>query len=377
MRIAIEASLAQRQPTGMGQYVINLLRNLAAVAGGEHEFLLFHSDKEWTGPDYGPQFTPVSYHFHKQSLAIGLRLNRLLRRHGVVLFHATCTTGAPPWPAIPVLSTIHDLYPLIHPEECSRSQAFFFKMLMGWTLKGSVHFITVSQFIANELSRSVGVDPRRITTIHEAPCVVGEHARRVRRGDGNFFLCVGAIDPRKGQLDLLEGYSRVSRIVPDLPRLTFVGPDRGRAKQLCDKISYGGLEEKVQWENFLDDQVLRRRFAAATALVFPSTYEGFGIPLLEAMCYGSPILCSDIPVFREIGGDYPIYVRPEPEAWVQAFIKFHAGAYDSHFARVTPDKVLNRYSWKKCADETLRCYEMVARTCGARKDESRHNMGKG
>lgn len=360
MRIAIEATLAQQRPTGMGQYVLHLLRGLAEAAGDKHEFLLLHSDKEWTGPDYGPQFTPVSYHFHKQSLAIGLRLNRVLRRHGAALFHATCTTGAPPWPSIPVLSTIHDIYPLNHPEECSRSQAFFFKLLLGWALKGSAHFITDSRFIADELVSSAGVPAGKITIIPLAPCVVGELAGRVRRGEGNFFLCVGAIDPRKGQLDLLEGYGRASRLAPALPQMKFVGPDRGRAARLCAGIQAWGLEGKVQWESFLDDPALRRRFAAATAFVFPSTYEGFGIPLLEAMCYGSPILCSDIPVFREIGGDYPVYVRPEPEAWARALSEFHAGAYDAHFAQVVPSEVLGRYSWKRCAEETLRCYEMLA-----------------
>jgi glycosyltransferase involved in cell wall biosynthesis len=360
MRIAIEATLAQHTPTGMGQYVINLLKSLSEIAADNCEFLLFHNDKEWTGPDFGKRFTPVSYHFYRQSLAIRCRLNPMLKKHCVDIFHSTCTTGAPPLASVPVLSTIHDLYPLIHSEKCGKAQAFFFKLLLGWALKSSTHFIAVSDFTAKELSRTTGVPAGKITTTHLAPCIVNGVASSVKNGVGDYFLCVGAIDPRKGQLDLIDGYKRAVCMNPKIPRLLFVGTDRGYAKRLCDKIDSANLRNKVQWLPFVDDQALKKLFANATAFVFPSTYEGFGIPLLEAMCYGIPILCSDIPIFREIGGDYPIFIKPEATAWGCGVIDFCAGVYDIHFSHVVPSVTLNQYSWKICAEKTLEIYRKCA-----------------
>lgn len=359
MRIAIEATLAQRQPTGMGQYVIRLLQGLSEIAGDEYEFLLLHSGKEWEGPDFGRRFKPVSYYFYKQSLAIYFRLNHILRSNHVDLFHATGTTGAPPHTSVPVLSTIHDIYPLNHPEECSRSQAFFFQLLFGWTLKGSDYFVTDSYFIAEELIKSTKITKDVLTTIPLAPCVDGEIADIVRAGDGDYFLCVGAIDPRKGQLDLLEGYVSALQNRVSFPRLKYVGPDRGRAIALCEGIAKWDVGSQVEWSSFVSDQELREYFKNAKAFIFPSTYEGFGLPLLEAMCFGIPVICSDIPVFREIGGCYPVYVSPDPESWADALSIFVDGGYTEHFAKQAPRNELDRFSWRKCAEETLRCYQFV------------------
>ncbi|MEI6055493.1 MAG: glycosyltransferase family 1 protein [Lentisphaerota bacterium] len=361
MLIAIEATLAQHTLTGMGQYVINLIKGLSEVAGDNYKFLLLHSNKEWSGPDFGENFIPVSYHFFRQSVAIRFRLNTILKKHNATIFHSTCTTGAPPHASVPIITTVHDIYPLIYPEKCTKTQSLFFKLLFNWALKSSAHFITVSNFTANELSMTAKIPANKITTTHLAPCIVNGVANSVKKGSGDYFLCVGALDPRKGQLDLIDGYKNAVHLNPDLPRLLFVGPDRGYAKLLCERIDTVNLKNKIQWLPFVDDQTLKKLFSSAVAFVFPSTYEGFGIPLLEAMCYGVPILCSDIPVFREIGGAYPIYIQPEASAWAHGLTDYCDGAYDTHFSRVVPSETLNRYSWRKCAEETLEVYKKVIR----------------
>ena len=86
MRIAIESTLAQGRLTGMGQYVINLLKGLSDIADDKYEFLLFHSTREWSGPDFGKNFIPVSYYFCRQSLGIRYRLNKMLKKHSALTY---------------------------------------------------------------------------------------------------------------------------------------------------------------------------------------------------------------------------------------------------------------------------------------------------
>jgi alpha-1,3-rhamnosyl/mannosyltransferase len=353
MKIAIEATLAQGKATGFGQYVKCLLHEFAAMDTG-HEFLLMHSSREWQGDDYGKNFTPVSYYCFKQSLGIVLRLNRVLIDRGADLFHATCTTGIPPNLSIPGVTTVCDLYPMLHPENCGILQSYFFNRLIRWTINNSVHFLCISKFTADELSRYCQVQPDKISVTHLAPAILTD-SEPLPREQRYGILCVGAIEPRKNQLLLLDAYSLALKQMPNLPPLTFVGPDRGDGAELLRKIKQLQLEQRVFHLPYVSQTEILAHYRRASLFVFPSRYEGFGLPLLEAMQFQLPILCGDIPVLREIGDGYPVFINPDDvESWCANLIRCCSAPVQVNAE--AGRKNLARFSWRRCAEETLAVY---------------------
>lgn len=354
MRIAIEATHAQRRVlTGFGHYVVNLLRALGRVAP-ENEYLLMHTAEEWKGPDFGPQFRPVSYHCDKSPVGVLTNLNKTLRLEKADLFHATCTTGVPPDPPVPAVATIHDVYPILYPHEAHSPPSPLYRMLVKFSADHSKLFISNSDFTAEEFAAEYGIARERITTAHLAPAQPeGDLTWPAGRPKDSYILCAGAVERRKGQLILMEAYRRVAEILQrDTPHLKFVGPDRGDGAQLEKMIETYELQGKVEWLRYVSDKAMAGYYRSASFFAFPSTYEGFGIPLVEAMAAGIPSLCSDIPVFHEIAGAYPIYAKPEPKAMATELLKLVKGDYEGHFK--TAPKI--RYSWDDNARITLDCY---------------------
>ncbi len=358
MRIAIEATLAQGPQTGLGQYVRNLLAGLATVAP-ENRYFLLHATRAWTGPDLGPAFEPVSYACGKQSLAIRCRLNAVLRQTGAEIFHATGTTGLPPRPAVPAIATVHDLYPLIAPGNCRLAHRLFFRLLWHWTRTGASHFITDSEFVAGELRRMAGIPAERITSIPLAP----DPETPAPAGPASapkHLLCLGAIEPRKGQIFLARTYANLLLQGEHLPDLRFAGPDRGDGRQLARLLRGPPLLGRATWSGPVPSSTRDQLYRDAYALVFPSFYEGFGLPVLEAMARGTPVICTDIPVLREVAADAALMPPPGDEAaWGRALHLVltepgcRARLVQAGLARV------RAFSWESCARRTLACYQRL------------------
>ncbi|HUK58423.1 MAG TPA: glycosyltransferase family 1 protein [Stellaceae bacterium] len=138
-----------------------------------------------------------------------------------------------------------------------------------------------------------------------------------------YFLCVGTIEPRKNHLLLLHLWRRLG---PDAPRLVLVGGRGWENENVIDLFERStALRGVVEERNFVSDAELGRLFVGARALLLPSFAEGYGLPLVEALGSGVPVLCSDLPAFREVGGDVPEYLDPlDGPAWEQAIRDYAA-----------------------------------------------------
>ncbi|MFA4945254.1 MAG: glycosyltransferase family 1 protein [Lentisphaeria bacterium] len=362
MIFAIEATLAQGPATGLGVYVRNLLRELARQAPTA-EFLLLHASRRWSGPDFGPNCRPVSYWCGKQSLAIRFRLNAVLRREGAALFHATCTTGAPPSCAVPVIATVHDLYPLIEPGQCALPFRLCFRQLWNWTLQSATAFLANSAFTAAELQRLAGIPPGRITVTPLAADAAPRPRRRPTMAGlppEPFFLCLGAVEPRKNQLRLADAYAELLRRDPAVPDLLFAGPDRGQGEALAARLRSPQFAGKARWLGEVSGEEREGLYAGALAFLFPSRYEGFGLPVLEAMQRHLPVLAADIPPLREVAGDAALFAAPEDTAaWAAAML---------HLARSPETRIRLRdagldrarlFSWNRTAAQTLAAYQRL------------------
>ena len=358
MKIAIEATLAQGNiPTGFGNYVSNLLENLSMLDRENHYFLL-HSNKTWRWKNYGSNFEPVSYFCGKQSLGIYLRLNTVLKRIGADLFHATCTIGCPPNPDIPVITTIHDIFPILFPNKSKLLLKFFFENLLNLTAKYSGNFIFNSEFTKIEFYNNFKNASKINEVIYLGPSLTTSQKYLSERLKNTPIICVGAIEDRKEQLFLLEVYNSITKDGPILPKLIFLGPDRGNGRKLKKKITDYGLSASVKWLEYLSDDELIKYYTKASLLVYPSSYEGFGIPLVEAMQFKLPVICSNISVFKEIGGEYPIFARVgNIEDWKSKIINFFQGKINSK--RNLVNQLLEERNWKTCAKKTLEVYKKV------------------
>jgi len=344
--------------TGLGMYTDKLLDAFAKIAPEDFRFTLLHHGNTWKGKDYGPNFSVEGYgaKIRMQSAAICLALNQKLKELHGDIFHVTCTTGTPPFPAIPVVTTVHDIYPLLDKDHVSAKAKMLFSFLFFLTRRGSCKFICNSRFTMNELLRIFPNIPAcQVTYTHLAP-------QKNFSDCGNlppppvqnpFFFCMGALEFRKGQDILLKGYLNALKIRQDLPDLCFAGPDRGLGEMILDCGS-----EKVHWLNYLPSAEFASRVRNAQACFFPSRYEGFGIPLLEAMTAGKPLYCSDIEVFREIGGDYPQYIPLDEQSFTDAILRYPEGQY---FNPLDAKRNLQNFSWEKTAQQTLDIYRQIFR----------------
>ena len=348
MKIAIEASFAnEKKKTGLGVYTHKLLAALAAQADPGNTFFLLHSQKEWSGPDYGKNFIPVSYACTgSQFFSILFRLNKILKQLNVDLFHIFCNAGSPRHCAVPTVTTVHDLF-FLTAKNLPFKTKLILKLLFRWTVRNSTHFISNSETTKRSLV-DFGIPEEKMTTIYPGAdsfkSIPSEPEKQTP-----YFLCVGALEQRKGQVMLVEAYLQAIQLNPDLPDLVLIGPDRGDGKKIRKMIAEC---PKVRYMDYVTDEELVKYYSSASALFFPSHQEGFGLPLIEAMSAGLPVVCSDIPVFREIAGPFAIFVPPDPDSFCTAFLDFKT----FHFQTAAAQKKARSFTWEKAAAELLEFY---------------------
>lgn len=356
--IAIEATLVsqKKNPTGLGGYVHNLLKAFSEMHQEDFHFYLLHSTGEWQGENYGENFTPVSYRFTRhQSAAIVFNLNTVLKKINADLFHATCNTGVPPFINMPVLTTVHDIYPIIAKHDVSLKSHLLFKLMFSWTAKNTTLFLCNSQFTMSELGK-YGIPKEKLDYAHLAPCMDLREISRNKEITEKYMLCVGAIEKRKGQPILLDAYCQALENKPGLPSLVFIGPDRGGGHYFAE---HGNSNGKVRWLNYVDDQTMRQYYANAEIFICPSLYEGFGLPLLEAVSAELPVICSDIPVFHEIARDYPFFVKPDAESFRDALLDIDSCMTKCRTKSIMASEIKAEYSWRRTAEKTLAAYRKL------------------
>jgi glycosyltransferase involved in cell wall biosynthesis len=221
---------------------------------------------------------------------------------------------------------VHDLIPLTHPQFCRAGEAERHARRMRTVLSTGAGVIGNSQATLDDLARFAADE--RLPRPPAVPAWLGttpiRHAA-VAGPDRPTFVALGTIEARKNHLLLLEIWSRLAaRLGAKAPRLLVIG-QRGWEADEVFRILDGeeGLRGHVVELNHCSDEELARHLASARALLFPSKAEGYGLPLVEAMSLGVPVIASDLPVFREIGQGIPLLLNPDDDAaWEAAILDF-------------------------------------------------------
>ena len=247
----------------------------------------------------------------------------------------------PLWSKAPFVFAIHDLIHLHVPEEKSWVKDIYYRFVVRPALHKAYRVITVSEFSKREIIEWSGVSSDRV-------CVVGNGVEPVYNPEGkihtpgySYFLNVGNHKPHKNLLRLIRSFARSK--IPKEVRLVFTGePDKLLRKQVGDL----GLEGRVVFSGFVPEPELPAYYRGASALLFPSLYEGFGLPIIEAMACGTPVITSKITAMPEVAAEAAILVDPYDCEHIQRAVE--EVYYDKGLRNYLRDKGFARarhFSW--------------------------------
>lgn len=315
MHIAIDAHSIGTQAGGNETYFRQLLRGLASQKDDNRYtiFSVHQSARETVNSD--PRFNFVSIP-KNPFLRMGFSLPSKLRAIRPEVFH--CQYIMPPFTKSKTVVTIHDLAHEHFPEFAHPLETLRMRKLVRWTARRADHVYTVSRFCAGDISRTYGVPPEKISFAYQAPSeqfrprdkqAAQEHIARAYNVKGSFILYVGRVQARKNLPRLVEAYAFLRKRIT-APKLLVVGKKDWQAEKLLTRITELGLKDCVRFTGYVEHEDLPFFYNAAELFVFPSIFEGFGLPLVESMASGTPTVTSYGSALEEIAADGALLADP-------------------------------------------------------------------
>jgi len=339
--VVIDADVLGRRRTGDESYVEALLRELPPLADREQLAAVTRR------PDLVPHgVEAIDLPARSQVLRMGWRLPRLLRRVQPALAHFLYVV--PPGQQGCVVVTVHDLSFERIPEVMGYRDRLLFRSQVPRSVRRADRVLTGSEWTKRDLVERYGLDEERIvvTPYGVDPAFTPQGARR----EGRYVLFVGAIQPRKDPLAALQALALLNG---DL-RLVIVGPEKRGGKSVREAIRRLGLEQRVELAGHVERPELAALYRGAACLVFPSRYEGFGLPVLEAMASGTPVVATRVGAVPEVAGDAAVLVQPSDPSALAAGIERALADRDRLVAAGL--ERATRFSWTKTARRTLEVY---------------------
>jgi len=372
LHIAIDAHSVGAELGGNESYAINLIEALAQI-DQTNLYTLYVTkraaierfDKRW------PNFRVKQTLPHTPLVRIPLTLSRELRRHPVDVLHVQYT--APPFAPCPVVTTIHDLAFEHLPETFNRRSWMQLRLTVRQTARRAAHIITVSEYSRSDISRTYGIAPQRITVTPEAappsllPVTNETELGRVRESYGiqkNYILSLCSIQPRKNLVRLIEAYSSLRGLRPEvkLPQLVLAGKRGWLDGEIFRAAERNALGDDLLFTGYVPERDLAGLYSGAVCFVYPSYFEGFGLPVVEAMQCGVPVIAGDRTSLPEVIGEAGLLFDPfDTQALVKALTQV---LDDSEYRASLRAKGLEKareFNWQTTARQTLGVYERVVK----------------
>lgn len=338
-QIYINGRFLLLRPTGIQRFAYEICRSL--IDNGEDVVIICPSTGS-IDSSYDlsrmkiVRFGIGSSHFWEQII---LPLYFLFRSNYLLL----CLSGIGPVFVSKKVMTIHDLSFVENPKWFSRSYYLLYSMLTRLAVKTSRHILTVSEFSKREILRYCrSLKSEDVSVVYNATSLSAETVNWRSEAE-KYILFVGSFDPRKNLPTLISAVENISGV-----KLKVVG---GHHRSFNSGLIPNGGTSNVEFLGNITDKELSELYANAEALVFPSLYEGFGIPPIEAMSFGCPVLVSDIPVMHEVCSDAVIYFNPkDKESLASAIISVLQMSKEDRQTLISKGfDNCSRFSWSKSA----------------------------
>lgn len=367
MRVAIDAR--KLHDFGIGTYLRNLLRNLARI-DRETEYVLLCPEADLDYPaQLGENFRAVCEPSKNYSIREQIHVPYVLFREKPDVFHAPHYVLPPAVPCRSVV-TIHDCIHLRFPQYLPSRAGYLYARASMWTAAHrSTRILTVSEASKRDILRYFRVDPDKIVVVYNAlderlsATPSDEELARVRERyqlDHGFILYAGNIKPHKNLVRLIEAFEGLLRDgFPDL-KLLIIGDEISKWPALRHAVHAHKLHKQVRFLGFLSDEMLAALYRLAAVFVFPSLYEGFGLPPLEAMAAGTPVVTSNLSSLPEVAGDAAVLVDPYDAIDIKEGIK--SVLIDPALRAALQQKGIERarqFSWDASVRRTLEIYREV------------------
>lgn len=330
MRIGIDYTSAATQSAGIGRYTRELLRALLALPSDNRYSLFYASRSRIEQSAISNQQSAISNQqsairrlpFHDKwlmrlwhRLQIPIPVELIVGK--VDLFHSPDFTLPPTLPGVPTLLTVHDLSFIRDPDSAWPSLRAFLNKAVPRSVQRATHVLADSQATKNDLVELFGTPAGKITVLHS-----GVEARFAPVRDQSeidrvcakyqlprpFILSVGTLQPRKNYARLIEAFASMAASIPH--HLVITGGQGWLVESIFEQVKRSGLEGRVLFPGFVDDADLPALYSAAHVFALVSLYEGFGLPLLEAMACGTPVVGSNISSLPEVIGEAGLQVDP-------------------------------------------------------------------
>lgn len=369
MRIGIDYTAAVHQRAGIGRYTRSLVKALARL-DKENEYILLVAGRPKEGTAFPPNFEirylPLSHHWTTilwQRLRLPLSAD--LFTGPVDLFHSPDYVFPPLRRGKRVL-TIHDLSFLRYPEGAPPGLRWYLTQAVPRSISQADLVLAVSRSTKRDLIELLEVEADRVEVLYEGVeerfHPLDEEALVAVRGryslDFPFILTVGTLEPRKNHVGLLQAYSLLKR--RHLPQLVIAGDKGWLYEGIFQEVERLGLEERVLFLGYVPEEDLPALYNLADLFVYPSLYEGFGLPPLEAMACGTPVVVSDTSSLPEVVGDGALLVPPrDVEALGEAMEKVLSDPPLREELRRKGLERAKRFRWGEAAKRLLALYERV------------------
>jgi len=369
MRIAVDIrSLLEKNRAGVSLYTLNLLRELAGT--GAHEYALFCNSSKLPFPADAPKDGRTSHHFTHYP-------NRLLN----------ASFAFSRWPKIeqlvdgadavylpnlnfiatdkPLVVTVHDLSFERYPQFFSLKQRLWHRLVNAEQMIKRAHqIIAVSEHTKDDIMESFGIPALRVHVVPPAVsdeyyCRPPQETSAVREKyslPGNFILYLGTLEPRKNVAGLIEAFNALNEDVD----LVIAGGEGWLYQQIYRAVEQSPKRERIKFIGYVAEEDKPALYSAAAVFAYPSYYEGFGMPALEAMACGTPVMASHTSSLGEVVGDAGLLVNPaSTEEMVMAL---EAILTDGQLGQTLHDRGVERakqFRWEDSAQKLLRVFEEI------------------
>jgi glycosyltransferase involved in cell wall biosynthesis len=372
MHIGLDGLPLIKPKTGVGHYTFELARALALLAPADDFQLVSPFPYETPGISRDQGWPPNLQAVHAKVSGASqhwwtIGLPSYIRQNRLALFHGT-NYDVPLFGGSRTVLTIHDLSFYIHPETLQSRLVRRARYRLPIMARRATIIVTPTRSVRLEVCERLRVKPERVVAVHHAPrpCFrplppnqTIETRRRLGIED-DFLLFVGTIEPRKNLLTLVRAFENVLKKTNLRPQLVIAGQDGWLTTELFDYVEKRDFGNCLHWTGYVPDEDLCALYSSCRAFIYPSIYEGFGLPPLEAMACGAPVISSCIPSITEVLGNAARLVSPtDVDALSESIIELCENSDERKRLSEAGQARAAEFSWERTARLTRDVYDLA------------------